>query len=157
VCGSEWVCSCKRVVSCGSWTFLCVVCFGVLCICIDDYIHDLYIPVLTSETCWAVNWHNKASVVKLVYLYSNLCDKFVVFAHDSNRASFVCLKALRWATCLNDLEYLLFRELRRYFLTSTVVEDFICYSIFENWCYLWIRVSKNLLWFLSTTMKKTDL
>ena len=26
--------------------------------------------VLTSETCWAVNWHNKASVIKLVYLYS---------------------------------------------------------------------------------------
>jgi len=29
--------------------------------------------VLTSETCWAVNWHNKASVIKLVYLYSNSC------------------------------------------------------------------------------------
>ena len=28
--------------------------------------------VLTSETCWAVNWHNKASVIKLVYLYSNV-------------------------------------------------------------------------------------
>jgi len=28
--------------------------------------------VLTSETCWAVNWHNKASVIKLVYLYSNI-------------------------------------------------------------------------------------
>jgi len=28
--------------------------------------------VLTSETCSAVNWHNKASVIKLVYLYSNL-------------------------------------------------------------------------------------
>jgi len=27
--------------------------------------------VLTSETCWAVNWHNKASVIKLVCLYSN--------------------------------------------------------------------------------------
>jgi len=24
--------------------------------------------VLTSETCWTVNWHNKASVIKLVYL-----------------------------------------------------------------------------------------
>ena len=28
--------------------------------------------VLTSETCWAVNWHNKASVIKMVYLYSNI-------------------------------------------------------------------------------------
>ena len=26
---------------------------------------------LTSETCWAVNWHNKASVIKLVSLYSD--------------------------------------------------------------------------------------
>jgi len=31
----------------------------------------LKMDVLTSETCWAVNWHNKASVIKLVYLYSN--------------------------------------------------------------------------------------
>jgi len=31
----------------------------------------LKIDVLTSETRWAVNWHNKASVIKLVYLYSN--------------------------------------------------------------------------------------
>ena len=31
----------------------------------------LRMDVLTSETCWAVNWHNKASVIKLVYLYSN--------------------------------------------------------------------------------------
>ena len=29
----------------------------------------LKMDVLTSETCWAVNWHNKASVIKLVYLY----------------------------------------------------------------------------------------
>ena len=38
----------------------------------------LKMDVLTSETCWAVNWHNKASVIKLVNLYSNLkCfDKF---------------------------------------------------------------------------------
>ena len=28
--------------------------------------------VLTSETCWAVNWHNNASVIKLVHLYSNI-------------------------------------------------------------------------------------
>ena len=32
----------------------------------------LKMDVLTSETCWAVNWHNKASVIKLVYLYSNI-------------------------------------------------------------------------------------
>ena len=32
----------------------------------------LKMDVLTSETCWAVNWHNKASVTKLVYLYSNI-------------------------------------------------------------------------------------
>jgi len=31
----------------------------------------LKMDVLTSETCWAVNWHNKVSVIKLVYLYSN--------------------------------------------------------------------------------------
>ena len=30
----------------------------------------LKMDVLTSEICWAVNWHNKASVIKLVYLYS---------------------------------------------------------------------------------------
>ena len=24
----------------------CVVCFGVLCICIDDYMHGLYVPDL---------------------------------------------------------------------------------------------------------------
>ena len=28
--------------------------------------------VLTSETCWAVNWHNKISDIKLVYLYSSI-------------------------------------------------------------------------------------
>jgi len=32
----------------------------------------LKMVVLTSEICWAVNWHNKASVIKLVYLYSNI-------------------------------------------------------------------------------------
>jgi len=32
----------------------------------------LKMDVLTSETCWAVNWHNKASVIKLVYLHSNI-------------------------------------------------------------------------------------
>jgi len=32
----------------------------------------LKMDVLTSETCWAVNWHNKSSVIKFVYLYSNI-------------------------------------------------------------------------------------
>ena len=32
----------------------------------------LKMDVLTSETCWAVNWHNKANVIELVYLYSNI-------------------------------------------------------------------------------------
>ena len=32
----------------------------------------LKMDVLTSETCWAVNWHNKASAIKLVYLHSNM-------------------------------------------------------------------------------------
>jgi len=32
----------------------------------------LRMDVLTSETCWAVNWHNRASVIKLVNLYSNI-------------------------------------------------------------------------------------
>ena len=31
----------------------------------------LKMDVLTSETFWAVNWHNKTSVIKLIYLYSN--------------------------------------------------------------------------------------
>ena len=35
--------------ACGVLWFLnilCVVCLGVLCICIDDYMHELYIPDL---------------------------------------------------------------------------------------------------------------
>ena len=35
--------------ACGVLCFLnilCVVCFGVLCICIDVYMHELYIPDL---------------------------------------------------------------------------------------------------------------
>ena len=32
----------------------------------------LKMDVLTSKICWAVNWHNKASVIKSVYLYSNI-------------------------------------------------------------------------------------
>jgi len=42
-----WVCVFQQV--CGVLWFLnilCVVCFGVLCICIDVYMHELYIPDL---------------------------------------------------------------------------------------------------------------
>ena len=140
MCGSEWVCFCKRVVSCGSWTFcvwyilvfyasvlmiICMSCtyltWGVLVLCsgiicwwcgirvqaellvvqaalghhitksqspyltptrlksAQYSLHNnapssrklLKMDVLTPETCWAVNWHNKASVIKLVYFYSS--------------------------------------------------------------------------------------
>jgi len=37
----------------------------------------LKMDVLTSKTCWAVNWHNKACVNKLVYLYSNKNAQYV--------------------------------------------------------------------------------
>ena len=36
----------------------------------------LKMDVLASETCWAVNWHNKVSVIKLVYLYSNTIQSY---------------------------------------------------------------------------------
>ena len=45
VCGSVSV----FLQACGVLWFLnilCVVCFGVICICIDDYMHVLYIPDL---------------------------------------------------------------------------------------------------------------
>ena len=32
----------------------------------------LKMDVLKSETCWAVNLHNKTSVIKLIYLYLNI-------------------------------------------------------------------------------------
>jgi len=41
---------------------------ALLCQFTAQHISD----VNTSETCWAVIWHNKASVIKLVYLYSNI-------------------------------------------------------------------------------------
>ena len=40
----------------------------------------LKMDVLTSETCWAVNWHNKASVIKLVYLYSKSFSLIFIIA-----------------------------------------------------------------------------
>jgi len=59
-----------------TWGVL-VLCSGIGCV---DSLHNnaprsrklLKMDVLTSETCWAVNWHNKASVIKLVYLCSNI-------------------------------------------------------------------------------------
>ena len=34
---------------------------------------EVYVLIyLSSGKCWALNWHNKASVIKLVYLYSNI-------------------------------------------------------------------------------------
>jgi len=44
-----WLCVSVFLQGCGVLWFLnilCVVCFGVLCICIDDYKHELYIPDL---------------------------------------------------------------------------------------------------------------
>ena len=41
-----WLCVSVFLQACGvpwSLNILCVVCFGVLCICIDDYMRDLYI------------------------------------------------------------------------------------------------------------------
>ena len=35
---------------------LCVVCFGVLCICIDDYMHELYIPDLRRAGVMWRDW-----------------------------------------------------------------------------------------------------
>jgi len=44
-----WLCVSVFLQVCGVLWFLnilCVVYFGVLCICIDDYMHELYIPDL---------------------------------------------------------------------------------------------------------------
>jgi len=42
----------------------------------------LKMVVLTSETCWAVNWHNKINDIKLVYLYSKnvLSQRYVTLS-----------------------------------------------------------------------------
>jgi len=40
----------------------------------------LKMDILTSGTCWAVNWHNKASVIKLVYLYSNIVYVYILIS-----------------------------------------------------------------------------
>ena len=47
----------------------------------------LKMDVLTSETCWAVNWHNKASFIKLVYLYSNISSISQDFTQKKNLSS----------------------------------------------------------------------
>jgi len=48
----------------------------------------LKMDVLTSETCWAVNWHKKASVIKLVYLYSNIKTMHGLNYYQTYSASF---------------------------------------------------------------------
>ena len=55
----------------------------------------LKMDVLTSETCWAVNWHNKASVIKLVYLYSN-----IKMMHGP-----ICIRYYMFWVCLCRLTY----------------------------------------------------
>jgi len=47
------------------------------------------LDVNTSKTCWAVNWHNKASVIKLGYLYSN--DFNAWFALRIKKQPIVCV------------------------------------------------------------------
>ena len=45
--------------ACGVLWFLnilCVVCFGVLCICIDDYVLELYIPDLRRVGVLKRDW-----------------------------------------------------------------------------------------------------
>jgi len=76
----------------------------------------LKMDVLTSETCWAVNWHNKASVIKLVYLYSNLLwtllltlavaiylalkiNNIMSFHYIFNRFQHQCSLYNRWLLC----------------------------------------------------------
>ena len=47
----------------------------------------LKMDILTSETCWAVKWHNKASVIKLVYLYSNTKSEFILKCFRATKCS----------------------------------------------------------------------
>jgi len=44
----------------------------------------LKMGVLTSETCWAVNWHNKISDIKLVYLYSSMLLEVLKLQRDQH-------------------------------------------------------------------------
>ena len=44
---------------------LCVVCFGVLCICIDDYMHDLYIPDMRHVGVMTQNVHEPQHTIRL--------------------------------------------------------------------------------------------
>ena len=76
----------------------------------------LKMDVLTSETCWAVNWHNKASVIKLVYIYSNIkmmhgpiCIRITNVcgtAHLANqlRTCSQVISAQRWISAYRDLK-----------------------------------------------------
>jgi len=54
----------------------------------------LKMDVLTSETCWAVNWHSKASVIKLVYLYSH-----IKMMHSTSSRSLLKMDVLTSETC----------------------------------------------------------
>ena len=52
---------------------MCVVCFGVLCICIDDYMHELYIPDLrrvgvTSRDSYIIRLVNITRQINTNYL-----------------------------------------------------------------------------------------
>jgi len=52
---------------------VCVVCFGVLCICIDDYMHELYIPDLrrvgvTSRDSYIIRLVNITRQINTNYL-----------------------------------------------------------------------------------------
>jgi len=55
----------------------------------------LKMDILTSETCWAVNWHNKASVIRLVYLYSN-----IKMMHGPKRVCFTSVFSFSCSTLL---------------------------------------------------------
>ena len=59
----------------------------------------LKMDVLTSETCWAVNWHNKASVIKfdLPLLKSKLYELRSKYWWDVGNTSYLdTIKALLW-------------------------------------------------------------
>jgi len=75
----------------------------------------LKMDVLTSETCWAVNWHNKASVIKLVYLYSN-----IRMMHDPIRIRFTNAKQAK-----------IIHESSRKLLKKDVLISETCWAV--NW------------------------
>jgi len=102
----------------------------------------LRMDVLISETCWAVNWHNKASDIKLVYLYSNIkmmhspISCFFQFSQLSSSkpknfklsVSFMMLEYLKWM-CSS----LLFLEIN--FITFVL---YMCVNISFFAGYTWL-------------------